>query len=85
MIIFHRKGKRISFREKVCLMYGLIYSSIHHFPPQLRYDPRVIVTFQDEVLMLQVINQLWKPACSEKMLLVPDVHKAQKTDAASAV
>jgi len=44
------------------------------------------VTFQqnawcDEVIMMELINQLWKPACSEEMMLVLDVHKAQKTDA----
>ena len=41
-----------------------------------------MVTFQDkawcnETIMLQWINQLWKPACSEETLLV---HRAQTTD-----
>ena len=52
---------------------------------QLRYDHRVRVTFQenawcDEGIMMEWINQLWKPACFEEMMLVLDVHKAQKTD-----
>ena len=49
---------------------------------QMCYDTRVMVTFQDnvwcnETIMMQWINQLWKPACSEETLLV---HRAQTTD-----
>lgn len=68
LIIFRGKGKRITFREKV------------------RYDRRVHVAFQenawcDEPTMDMWVRQLWKPACSGNMLLILDVHKAQKTDA----
>lgn len=35
--------------------------------------------------MIEWINQLWKPACSEEMMLVLDVHKAQKTDAVQSL
>ena len=43
------------------------------------------VTFQDnawcdEVVMMSWIRQQWKPACSGEMVLVLDVHKAQKTE-----
>lgn len=31
-------------------------------------------------IMIEWINQLWKPACSEEMMLVIDVYKAQKMD-----
>ena len=53
---------------------------------QVRYDKRVSVTFQenawcDENVMKCWINQQWKPICDQDMLLVLDVHKAQKTDA----
>ena len=48
------------------------------------------MTFQenawcDEAIMMEWINQLWKPACSEEMMLVLDVHKAQKTDAVQSL
>ena len=68
LLIFRGKGKRIAFREK------------------LRYDRRVHVAFQenawcDEPTMDMWVRQLWRPACNGDMLLVLDVHKAQKTDA----
>ena len=45
------------------------------------------MTFQenawcDEAIMMEWINQLWEPAYFEEMMLIVDVHKAQKTDAA---
>ena len=68
LIIFRGKGKRLSFHEK------------------LRYDCRVRVMFQtnawcDEPMMEMWLRQMWRPACTGNMLLVLDVHRAQKTDA----
>jgi hypothetical protein len=55
------------------------------FCEKLCYDQRVYVAFQenaccDEPTMDMWVQQLWRPACSGNMLLVLDVHKAQKTD-----
>lgn len=33
----------------------------------------------DEKVMKEWITQQWKPACHEEMLLVIDLHRAQKT------
>ena len=68
LVIFRGKGKRITLLEK------------------LRYDKRVAVTFQenawcDEKVMDGWVRQQWKPSCQGEMLLVADVHKAQKTEA----
>lgn len=65
LIIFQGKGKRIAFHEK------------------FRYVRRFHVAFQenawcDEPTMDMWVRQLWKPACSGNMLLILDVHKAQK-------
>lgn len=43
------------------------------------------MTFQenawcDEAVMMSWIRQQWKPACTDDMMLVLDVHKAQKTE-----
>ena len=67
LVIFKGQGRRIPFREKV------------------RFDPRVRVTFQpkawcDEAVMQEWLQQQWKSACDGNMLLVLEVHKAQKTD-----
>jgi hypothetical protein len=67
LLIFKGKGKRISCTEK------------------LSYDNRVNVTFQDNAwcdknVMKTWIHQQWKPACEGNMMLVLDVHRAQKTD-----
>ena len=61
-------GTRISLLEKV------------------KYDKQVVVMFQDnawcdERVMEVWIRQQWKPVCDGEMLLVADVHKAQKTEA----
>ena len=68
LVIFRVKGVRITFLEK------------------LRYDRRVAVTFQenaccDEKVMDGWVCQHWKPSCEGEMLLVADVHRAQKTEA----
>ena len=42
-------------------------------------------TWCDEEIMIEWISQLWKPACSEEMMLVLDTHKAQKTDAVQSL
>ena len=34
----------------------------------------------DEKIMKEWITQQWKPACEGPMLLIIDVHKAQKTE-----
>ena len=52
----------------------------------VQYDRRVVVKFQvnawcDEEVMRFWVNKCWKPACTDSMLLVMDVHKAQKTEA----
>ena len=59
-----------------CLSYYIL---------QVRYDRRVRVVFQkkawcDEQVMLGWIQQQWKTVCDGDMLLVLDVHKAEKTD-----
>ena len=51
---------------------------------QVLYDTRVRVAFQenawcDEKMMREWINLQWKPASEGDMMLVLDVHKAQKT------
>ena len=51
---------------------------------QVLYDTRVRVTFQqkawcDERVMQEWVNLQWKPASEQDMMLVLDVHKAQKT------
>ena len=56
---------------------------------QVRYDRRMRVVFQkkawcDESVMLGWINQQWKTTCEGDMLLVLDVHRAQKTNAVKA-
>ena len=56
------------------------------FLEKLRYDRRVAVTFQDnawcdEKVMGGWVCQHWKPSCEGEMLLVADVHRAQKTEA----
>ena len=52
---------------------------------QVLYDRRVCVTFQenawcDEAVMSSWIRQQWKPVCCDDMMLILDVHKAQKTE-----
>ena len=52
---------------------------------QLQYDRRVNVTFQenawcDEGVMMSWIRQQWKPACHGDMMLVLDIHRAQKME-----
>ena len=66
-IIFRGKGKRISMKER------------------LQYDKKVMVHFQenawcDEQAMEYWAKYCWKPKVKEPMLLVLDLHKAQKTD-----
>ena len=70
----------------------LTHSVYHTFSSnmQARYDPRVRVSFQkkawsDEHIMLGWIRQQWSAACSGNMLLVLDVHKAQKTENVKAL
>ena len=68
LVIFRGKGKRIPLSETV------------------RYDPRVRVTFQanawcDEVVMTGWAQGQWQPVCGHQIMLVANVHKAQKTDA----
>lgn len=67
LLIFRGTGKRIPLRE------------------QLKYDKRVMVQFQpnawcDEEAMKRWIRTSWKPYVKEEILLVLDLHKAQKTD-----
>ena len=52
---------------------------------KVKYDRRVAVTFQDnawcdEQVMNEWICQQWKGVCDGNMLLVADVHRAQKTE-----
>ena len=67
LLIFRGTGKRIPLTE------------------QLKYDKRVTVQFQpnawcDEEAMERWIRTSWKPYVKEEILLVLDLHKAQKTD-----
>ena len=67
LLIFRGTGKRISLRER------------------LQYDKRVTVHFQpnawcDEEAMEQWVKTSWKPFVDDEILLVLDMHKAQKTD-----
>ena len=52
----------------------------------MQYDSRVVVKFQenawcDEPIMRFWVRRCWKPACTDSMHLVLDVHRAQKTPA----
>ena len=52
---------------------------------QVHYDTRVSVAWQekgwcDEKVMDEWLTQQWKRACDGEMLLVLDVHRAQKTE-----
>ena len=65
LLIFRGTGKRIPFRE------------------HLKYDRRVNVQFQpnawcDEEAMEQWVKTSWKPFVNEEVLLVLDLHKAQR-------
>ena len=67
LLIFRGTGKRIPLTE------------------QLKYGKRVTVQFQpnawcDEEAMERWIRTSWKPYVKEEILLVLDLHKAQKTD-----
>ena len=67
LLIFRGTGKRIPLTE------------------QLKYDKHVTVQFQpnawcDEEAMERWIRTSWKPYVKEEILLVLDLHKAQKTD-----
>ena len=67
LLIFRGTGKRITFRER------------------LKYDRQVTVQFQpnawcDEEAMERWVRTSWKPHVNEEILLVLDLHKAQKTD-----
>lgn len=67
-IVFHGKRLQINLREK------------------LEYDKRVVVVYQenawcDEKVMAAWIRHQWKPFCEGNMLLITDVHRAQKTEA----
>ena len=51
----------------------------------MRYDPRVRVQFQEKAwcdakVMQEWMKMQWEKACDGDMLLVLDVHKAQKTE-----
>lgn len=53
---------------------------------QLLYDKRVMVAWQDEAwcdenIMAEWLKWQWKRACDGEMVLVLDVHRAQKTKA----
>ena len=85
LLISKGKGKQISFREKVSRALSMLMLIIVLCYTQLQYDRRVIVTFQknawcDKGVMISWVCQQWKPACHGDMMLVLDVHRAQKTE-----
>ena len=84
---------RVSFQKKAYTGTSVLTHSVYHTfssNMQARYDPRVRVSFQkkawsDEHIMLGWIRRQWSAACSGNMLLVLDVHKAQKTEDVKAL
>jgi hypothetical protein len=70
----------------------IFYTFLIHIGKRIRltetvqYDSRVVVKFQenawcDEAIMRFWVKRCWKPACTDAMHLILDVHRAQKTEA----